>query len=61
MKPHPEDLREWIAATCAAGDSSLGQIATRSIISLSFVNRLLKRQRTSSTVAAVVQLPCLTQ
>jgi transposase len=53
MKPYSEDLRERIAAACAAGNSSLGQVAARFSVSLSFVNKLLKRQRTSGTVAAL--------
>jgi transposase len=53
MKPYSEDLRERIAAACAAGDSSLGQVADRFSGSLSFVNKLLKRQRTSGSLAAL--------
>ena len=53
MKPYSDDLRERIAAACVAGDSSLGQVAARFSVSLSFVNKLLKRQRTSGTVAAL--------
>ena len=53
MKPYSADLRERIAAACAAGDSSLGQVAARFSVSLSFVNKLLKRQRTSGSLAAL--------
>lgn len=53
MKPYSEDLRARIAAACAAGDSSLGQVAARFSVSLSFVNKLLKRQRTSGSLAAL--------
>ncbi|WP_460585964.1 transposase [Hymenobacter arcticus] len=53
MKPYSEDLRERVAAAYAAGDSSLGQVAVRFSVSLSFGNKLLKRQRTSGTVAAL--------
>ena len=53
MKPYSVDLRERIAAACAAGDSSLGQVAVRFSVSLSFVNKLLKRQRTSGSLAAL--------
>ena len=53
MKPYPADLRERVAAACAAGDHPLGQVAARSSVSLSFVNKLLKRQRTHGTVAAL--------
>lgn len=53
MKPYSADLRERIAAACAAGDRSLGQIAAGFSVSLSFVNKLLKRQRTSGSLAAL--------
>ena len=53
MKPYSEDLRERIAAACAVGDSSISQVAARFRVSLSFVNKLLKRQRTSGSVAAL--------
>lgn len=53
MKPYSEDLRERIAAACAAGNNSLGQVAAHFSVSLSFVNKLLKRQRTSGTLAAL--------
>ena len=45
MKPYSEDLRERIAAACAAGDSSLSQVAARFSVSLSFVTKLRQRQR----------------
>ena len=51
MKPYSAALRERIAAACAAGDSSLGRVAARFSVSLSFVNKLRQRQRTSGTVA----------
>ncbi|WP_345060074.1 hypothetical protein, partial [Hymenobacter glaciei] len=47
------DLRERIAAACASGDSSLGQVAARFSVSLSFVNKLRQRQRTSGSLAAL--------
>ncbi len=53
MKAYSEDLRERIAAACAAGNSSFGQVAAQFSVSLSFVNKLLKRQRTSGAVAAL--------
>ena len=53
MKPYSADLRERIASACAVGDSSLGQVAARFSVSLSFVNKLLKRQRTSGSLAAL--------
>ena len=53
MKLYSADLRGRVAAACAAGDHPLGQVAARSSVSLSFVNKLLKRQRTHGTVAAL--------
>lgn len=53
MNPYSADLRERIAAARAAGNSSLGEVAARFSVSLSFVNKLLKRQRTSGTVASL--------
>ena len=47
MKPYSADLRERIAAACAIGGSSLSQAAARFSVSLSFINKPLKRQRTS--------------
>jgi len=53
MKASSEDLRARVAAACAAGDSSLGQVAARFSVSLSFVNKLLKRPRTGGSLAAL--------
>ena len=53
MKPYSADLRERIAAACAAGNKSFGQVAAQFSVSLSFVNQLLKRQRTSGSLAAL--------
>ena len=51
MKSYSADLRERVAATCAAGDHPLGQVAARFGVPLSFVNKL--RQRTTGTVVAL--------
>ena len=53
MKPYSTDLRERIAAACLAGNTSVSQVAARFSVSLSFVNKLLKRQRTSGSLAAL--------
>ncbi len=53
MKPYSTDLRERIAAACAAGNGSIGQVAARFSVSLSFVNKLRRRRRTSGAVAAL--------
>ena len=52
MKPYSADLRERVAAACAAGDRPLGQVAARFSVSLFFVNKLLKRQRTRGAAPA---------
>ncbi len=53
MKPYSDDLRERVAAACAVGNQSLSQVATQFSVSVAFVNKLLKRQRTSGSVAAL--------
>lgn len=53
MKAYSTDLRERVAAACAAGGISLGQVAARFSVSLSFVNKLRQRQRTSGSLAAL--------
>jgi transposase len=53
MKPYSDDLRERVAAACAAGDSTRGQVAARFRVSLSFVNKLLQRQRAGGGLAAL--------
>ena len=53
MKPYPTDLRERVVAACSAGNAPIGQVAARFSVSLSFVNKLLKRQRTSGSLAAL--------
>ena len=61
MKPYATDLRERIAAACAAGTSSPGQVAARFSVSLSFVNKLLKRQRRTSGAARTRWAACVAQ
>ena len=43
MKPYSADLRERVAAACAAGNSSLGQVAAQFSVSLFFINKLRQR------------------
>ena len=53
VKPYSEDLRERVAAACAVGDRSSSQVAAQFSVSVSFVDKLLKRQRTRGTVSAL--------
>lgn len=52
-KPIPNDLRERVVAAYATGQCTIGQVATRFAVSVSFVDKLLKRPRTSGSVAAL--------
>ena len=53
MKAYSTDFRERVAAASRVGDRSILQVAAQFSVSVSFVNKLLKRQRTSGTVAAL--------
>ncbi len=53
MKAYSQDLRERVAAACAAPGAKVAQVARRFAVSLSFTNKLLRRQRTTGTVAAL--------
>ena len=53
MKAYSSDLRERVAAACHVGNRSIPQVAAQFSVSVSFVDKLLKRQRTSGTVAAL--------
>ena len=53
MKAHSTDLRERVVAACRVGDRSILQVATQFSVSVSFVDKLLKRQRTTGTVVAL--------
>ncbi|QKG54067.1 hypothetical protein [Hymenobacter sp. BRD67] len=46
-------MRERVAAAYAPGQVTMGQVASRFAVSVSFVDKLLKRQRTSGPVAAL--------
>jgi len=60
MKPYSTNLRERIVAACLAWNASLSQVVARFSVSLSFVNKLLKRQRTSGSLDALAHRvgPC---
>ncbi|MGI4832709.1 MAG: hypothetical protein ACRYFK_04530 [Janthinobacterium lividum] len=53
MQAYSDDLRERVVAAYATGQWSIGQVASRFAVSISFVDKLLKRQRISGSVAAL--------
>ena len=52
MRAYSLDLRERVAAACAEPGAKICQVAARFAVSLSFANKLLRRQRTIGTLAA---------
>lgn len=53
MKAYSLDLRERVAAACAKPDTRIHQVAAQFNVSTSFVDKLLRRQRTTGSVAAL--------
>lgn len=53
MKAYSQDLRERVAAACAEPGAKLAEVAARFQVSLAFTNKLLYRQRTTGSVAAL--------
>ena len=53
MQTYSDDLRLRVAAAYATGQFTIGQVARRFAVSAWFVEKLLKRQRTSGSVAAL--------
>ncbi|GAC1603634.1 MAG: hypothetical protein NVS3B25_32420 [Hymenobacter sp.] len=53
MQAYSTDLRERVAAAYATGEFTIPQVASRFAVSVSFVNKLLRRQRSSGSVAAL--------
>lgn len=53
VKAYSLDLRERVAAACAAPGAKIYEVAARFSVSLSFANKLLRRQRTSGSLAAL--------
>ena len=53
MSAYPIDLRERVAAACRAGNLSLPHVAAHFSGSVSFVDKLLRRQRTTGTLAVM--------
>ena len=52
MKAYSNDLRERVAAACAAHGATQTAVAARFCVSVSFVEKLRQRQRASGSVAA---------
>ena len=48
MKAYSIDLRERVAAACAEPGARMYQVAARFGVSISFVDKLLHRQRTTN-------------
>lgn len=53
MKPYSDDLRERVAAACAAGKKTVAEVAAQFRVSASFVHKLRHRQRTTGVLAAL--------
>ena len=53
MKAYSNDLRERVAAACAASGATQTAVAARFCVSVSFVEKLRQRQRASGSVAAL--------
>ena len=52
MKPYSQDLRERVASACAQPGRTIAHVAAAFSVSVAFVNKLLRRQRTTGSVAA---------
>ena len=57
MKAYSHALRERVAAACAEPGAKIYQVAARFSVSLSFTDKLLRRQRTSGSVAELPRHP----
>ncbi|GAA4050887.1 hypothetical protein GCM10022409_42060 [Hymenobacter glaciei] len=53
MKAYSLDLRERVAAACGEAGQTVSQVAARFSVSVSFVEKLLHRQRTSGSLASL--------
>ena len=51
MRAYSADLRSRVAAACGQPDTPRAQVAQRFGVSLSFITKLLRRQRTSGSLA----------
>ena len=57
MKAYSLDLRERVAAACAQPGRTVLRVAAQFSVSVSFVEKLLHRQRTTGSVAALPPHP----
>jgi transposase len=57
MQAYSQDLRERVAAACAEPGAKIYQVAARFAVSLSFTDKLLRRQRTSGSGAELPRHP----
>ena len=53
MKAYSLDLRERVVAACAKPETRIHQVAAQFGVSTSFIDKLLRRQRTTGSVAAL--------
>ena len=53
MKAYSLDLRERVAAACAKPGARIAQVAAQFSVSTSFIDKLLHRQRTTGSLAAL--------
>lgn len=53
MQAYSDDLRKRVAAAYGSGQFTIGLVASRFAVSVSFVDKLLRRQRASGSVAAL--------
>ena len=53
MKAYSDDLRERVVAACGQTGRTLGQVAAQFSVSVSFVDKLLRRYRTTGSLAAL--------
>lgn len=54
MKAYSLDLRERVAAACAKPETRIHQVAAQFAVSTSFIDKLLRRQRTTGSLAALL-------
>lgn len=53
MQAYSDDLRQRVATACDSGQFTLDEVASGFTVSVSIVNKLLRRQRTTGSVAAL--------
>ena len=57
VKTYSHDLRERVAAACAGPGAKIQQVAARFSVSLLFTDKILRRSRTSGSVAELPRHP----